>query len=394
MKKFEMSSKEAQDGMRDFSLVLHEIYPESTFSEDGTGSQTNANGIAWREKWTEKNKNTLINKSVRVEFLNDERSEIGGHGFTGYSADAMPRFEDATVIGHFTGAEIQDITYDDGTIRRVLVGKGVCDAMCYPELIEALENDYLNGNPIHGSVEIMKDGDHDSIVYENGYHEDSRTPQDYLYSGYAILAIKEADPSAILLEINENKEDLAQMTDVEIKALIEQVLSELNNSQNEINSIKEDCARQIAEANAERDAAISERNEVVASSEALQSALDKCQADLEETYKKLDELYEERKALEDSLGEALARERVNEMNNAIANFTDEEREYAREQIDAFTANPMSVEINSIVDRIWIGIGQAAKSKEEQMVTEINSAEPKVEDIFSGVETADQDVDIY
>ena len=105
MKKFELSSQQNKDGMRDIRIVLHEIYPESTFSTDGTGSQTNTNGIAWREKWTKANKDTIADKSIRVEFLDEERTEIWGHGATDFGADNIPHFENATVIGHFKNAD-------------------------------------------------------------------------------------------------------------------------------------------------------------------------------------------------------------------------------------------------------------------------------------------------
>ena len=107
MKKFELSNKQNQDGMRDFRIVLHEIYPESSFDSNGRGEQTNLNGLAWREKWVAKNKDTIADKSIRVEFLDDDRTEIWGHGATDLGADNIPHFDDATVIGHFKRAKLK-----------------------------------------------------------------------------------------------------------------------------------------------------------------------------------------------------------------------------------------------------------------------------------------------
>lgn len=387
MKKFELSNKQNQDGMRDFRIVLHEIYPESSFDSNGRGEQTNLNGLAWREKWVAKNKDTIVDKSIRVEFLDDDRTEIWGHGATDLGADNIPHFDDATVIGHFKRAEIEDIQYDDA-VRRVLVGYGVIDAMCYPSFVEKIEEQLENGEIIHGSVEILKDAEHDAIVYENGYHEDSRTPQFYQYSGYAILSIKEADPSAVILEINENKEE-SLMTAEEMKALAENIASELNNADEAIATVRSECDQKIAEANEARDNAISEKNEIEASSEQIKVALESLKAEYEELNKKYDELWAERCTLEQALAEAKAKERIGEMNNALARFSDEQKECVAEEMQKFNEDPMSVEINSVVDKILAKIGEqamAAAETEAQKVAEQNSANVAVEDIFGVVES--------
>ena len=387
MKQFELSNKQNKDGMRDIRIVLHEIYPESTFAPDGTGSQTNLNGLAWREKWTEANKDTIQDKSIRVEFLDSERTEIWGHGATDFGADSIPHFEDATVIGHFKKAEIEQVTLADGKDHLCLVGYGVLDAMCYPAFVEQLESEWANGEAIHGSVEILKDADHDAIIYENGYHEDSRTPQFYTYSGYAILSIKEADPAAVLLEINENKEE-SPMTAEEMKALAEQIVSEMNNADATIEQIRTECDQRIAEANEARDAAINEKNELVASSEQIQSALDGIKAEYQELNEKYDTLWQERCVLEKALAEAKARERIGEMNQALARFTDEQKAYASEEMEKFNEDPMSVEINSVVEKILAKIGENAlqTAETEKHVAEQNAAQnPEVVDIFGVVE---------
>jgi len=380
--------------MRDIRIVLHEIYPESTFAADGTGSQTNRNGLAWREKWTKANKDTIVDKSIRVEFLDEERTEIWGHGATELGADNIPHFEDATVIGHFKNAEIEDVVLADGEVHRCLVGYGVLDAMCYPALVEKLESDSENGSPVHGSIEILKDSEHETIIYENGYHEDSRTPQFYIYSGYAILAIREADPAAVLLEINENREE-SPMTAEEMKALAEQIVSEMNNAEATIEQVRSECAQQVAEANEARDAAISEKNELVASSEQIQNALDGIKAEYQELNAKYDTLWQERCVLEQALAEAKARERIGEMNNALARFSEEQKACVSDEMAKFNEDPMSVEINSVVEKILANIGESAlaAAEQEKKVAEQNSAQNNdVEDIFGVVEDAKEPED--
>lgn len=393
IKRFELSNKKAKDGMRDIRIVLHEIYPEDTFSSDGTGSQTNLNGLAWRERWVEANKDSVADKSIRVEFLDDDRIGTWGHGATDIGADMLPHFEDATVIGHFKKAEIEDIEFGEGDVRRCLVGYGVVDAMCYPAYVEKLEADFESGEAIHGSVEIIKDSEHDAIIYENGYHEESRTPQFYQYSGYAILSIKEADPSAVLLEINENKEESNQMTAEEIKSLVEQTVSELNSQKSAIEQIKAECETKVAEANEARDAAIAEKNEATASVQKIQEALDQVHEEMRQKDEEMSRLYAEAEALRKQLGEALARERVGEMNEALSKFTDEEKACVAEEMKAFEEDPMSVEINAVVSKIYEQIGKNAKAAEaEAVVVEQNSANADVDDIFGAVEESKDEED--
>ena len=101
-------------------------------------------------------------------------------------------------------------------------------------------------------------------------------------------------------------------------------------------------------------------------------------------YEEIDALHTELNTLQKALGEAKAKERLGEMNAAIAEFTDEEREYAKDEIAAFEADPINDEINSVVDKIWKGIGMKSKA-EAAVVSEQNDAHDTPEDIFSGVE---------
>ena len=87
------------------------------------------------------------------------------------------------------------------------------------------------------------------------------------------------------------------------------------------------------------------------------------------------------------------------MNSAIASFSDEEKAYAKDEIAAFEANPVESEINSVVNKIWEGIGKKAKADADAaaaaVVAEQNSA-VEVEDIFSEVVIAStpEDTNIF
>ena len=79
------------------------------------------------------------------------------------------------------------------------------------------------------------------------------------------------------------------------------------------------------------------------------------------------------------------------------NLSDEEKEYAKAEIDAFTADPINCEINSVVNKIWEGIGKKAK-EDAKVIAEQNSANNvEVDDIFaevSEINSADDDDSIF
>ena len=84
------------------------------------------------------------------------------------------------------------------------------------------------------------------------------------------------------------------------------------------------------------------------------------------------------------------------MNSAIADFSDEEKAYAQAEIEAFTADPINCEINSVVNKIWEGIGKKAK-EDAKIVAEQNASNNEVDDIFaevSEINSADEDDSIF
>ncbi len=396
MKMFEISSKKNKNGRRKFKAVLYKIFPDSCVDEvNQVGTDYNKNGITWIREYCEKALPSINGMSLRCEFTDEERTQLLGHGDTDI-IDNEPVFEDAVVIGTFTKGYIEDIETDEGVIT-VCIGEGEIDAQCYHNFVTKLDEDIANGIYPSGSVEIMHTENNEEIIYKYGYKDTGRIPVEFIHSGYALLGVLPADDSAKLIELNKkHEEDLNKMNDLEIKALVSQVVEELSAHTSEINKCKEECAAKIAEANAALETAISEKNEIEASSQKIQEALDALQAEWDELNKKWDALWEEKVALEKALGEAKARERVGEMNAAIANFTDDEKAYAQAEIDAFNADPVASEINSVVNKIWEGIGKAAKAN-DQAAAEQNAATVTVEDIFSEVEPAvasEEDVNIF
>lgn len=401
MKTFEIfseSKKKGQNGRRKFKAILYQIYPDSCIDEKNeVGTQYNKNGITWIKEYCEKALPSIKGMSLKCEFLDDERTELCGHGMTDIE-DGVAIFENAVVIGTFSNGYIDDVELPNGETITACIGVGEIDSSCYNNLCKKLDEDIANGIYPNGSVEILRTEDNEGIVYKYGYKDYGRIPTEFIHSGYALIGINPSDNTAKLVELNESKkEDIDKMNDAEIKSLIEQTVSAYTGHIAEINECKKECDEKVEELNKCLDKEKAEKNEAIANSEKIQAALDECKNELQETYKKLDDLYAEMDELRDELGKAKAKERIGELTSAITTFTDEERAYAKAEIEAFNANPVESEINSVVNKIWEGIGK--KAKEDAIVAEQNSAHNKdsIEDIFGAVETkpaVDTDTNIF
>ena len=400
MKTFEIFSetKKGQNGRRKFKAILYQIYPDSCIDEaNEVGTDYNLNGITWIKEYCEKALPSIKGMSLRCEFLDEERTELCGHGMTDVD-DGVPIFENATVIGTFQDGYIDEVELPTGETITACIGVGEIDSSCYHNLCEKLDENIANGIYPCGSVEIMRTADNDGIVYKYGYKDKGRIPTEFIHSGYAILGIAPSDKTAKLVELNEHKEETKTMNEAEIKALIEQTVSTYTNQIAEINQCKSDCESKIAELNQTVETVTNEKNEIVAESAKIQEALEACKADLKKKNEELDALWEERNALDKALGEAKAKERIGELNAAIAEFSDEEKAFAQAEIEAFNAAPVESEINSVVDKILIGIGKRAREEAAaKVVAEQNAAnDTSIEDIFSAVEepAATEDTNIF
>lgn len=383
MKTFEISSRKNKNGRRKFKAILYEIFPDSCIDEENeVGTEYNENGITWIREYCEKALPSIEGMSLRCEFLDEERTELCGHGETDI-IDGLPIFENADVIGHFTKGYIAEVEAEDGTTKTVCIGEGEIDALCYNNFVTKLDEDIANGDAPHGSVEILRTDGNESIVYKYGYKEKGRIPSIFEHSGYALLGVRPADQTAKILELNSKKEDSDKMTENEIKALVEQTVNEMSAHTAEMNQCKADCEQKIAEANAQVASITNEKNELQASSDAIQKALDEAREELQKKYDEIAALHEELDELREELGKARAKERVGELNAAIATFSDEEKAYAQAEIDAFNAAPITSEINSVVNKIWEGIGKKAKADAAAVVVETNAA-IDIEDIFGEV----------
>lgn len=394
MKAFELSKKINKKGKRKFKVILYKIHPDSCVDEvNQIGTMYNRNGITWIREYCEAALGSIPGMSLRCEFLDEERTEIHGHGETGIE-DGMMTYENAVVLGTFTKGYIADIEDDDGQVMTACIGEGEIDAQCYHNFVNKLDEDLANGCCINGSVEISRTEDNEGIIYKYGYKAKGRIPMVFDHSGYALLGVTPADDNAMLIELNKrHKEDTSTMSKEEMQALATEIANAIANQEAEINACKADCAARIAEAQAEVETVISEKNELIATVEKLEAALEANKQETKEKYEELDKLWAEYKALEAALGEAQAKERLGELEQAISVFSESEQAYAAEEIKKFKENPVESEVNSVVDKILVGIGKTAKENEQKQLAEQNSLSDI--DIFGEIAgVSDEDEEIF
>ena len=343
MRILELSSKDDKDGRRQVKVILHEIYKDK--------SQHNKNGITWLEEYCKNNIDSVKGISITCEFVNDERTEILGHGETGIE-DGVPILENATMIGVLERGYIDDIEVD-GETKRALIGEGYIDAMRYKNFVDVLEEKIKANETIFGSVEIIglkENGNR--IKYLNGYQEIGRIPTEYRYSGFAILGVLPSDETARLIEINDRKGN----GDMEKLEKMFEKFEEKFDKTNEYKQALEQKQKEI-------DDLTKQIEDLKAQNEFLADKL-----------KENDRLKEEL----DKLKSSTLKE---QLSAALADFSDKEKEVAKESIEKFSADPINSDesIQDIVDTILVAIGKEVCELKKKKVSEQNSY--KYEDIY-------------
>ena len=412
MTTFELSEKKYKSGRRTFTATLYELQPPDCVVDD-VGTKYNKNGITFLEEYAEKALDSIKDMSVRVEFINEERTLIAGHGETGIIND-MPVFENATVVGHFTEGYIDDVIID-GESKRCVCGKGYLDEMCYPGFVASLEENLNNGVSIDGSIEIYKTKENDAIIYKKGWIEKGRIPTEYVHSGWDMVMFP-ADTASTLLELNNSKKEEPHMdfNMDEVKSVIKSTMTELNEKSEVHNAEIKKLNDQISELNnqltqrdseiAEKEAKISELNASVAE---MQKLLDQMEKD-RETY------WAERNILEQEIAKAKVAEKLAELDDALGEFSEDEKAVAKDDIEKLKKNinacekkdelnEVTSEINAIKSKICVAIVETQKKESAQNtpIGEQNCAKTNrvdIEDIFSEMcsETVvdDEDTNIF
>lgn len=393
MKLFEINQKqEEKTGYKRFKLVVAEVY-DSSCIVDEVGTQYNDNGITWIDEYVEAAKETLVDSSVTVEFADDTKTDILGHGEIDEYKDGVPIFKNATIIGHFDKAYLSEITENEDGIditKKVLIGEGTLDYMRYSDCIDLLSEKLSNDETIYGSVELIRTKENEGIVYLYGYKDKGRIPTEFEFSGFSILGggVMPADCKSTLLELN--KKDKEDKMDEKTLGII-------------TDSVKA-CIAECNNKSAEYESKITELNEVVeakvAENTGLNDKIEKLTKALADMQAERDSYWQQVEVIEKELAELKVEKRLAEMNSAIAEFTDEQKAFAEAEIKAFEADPIKSEINSITSKIYEEIGKAAvssaKKAENERIAELNSKNTNI-DIFSDLDVKhdkDEDESIF
>lgn len=374
----EISKQTSKGGRVPIKIALLKIHDDD--------KETNKNGLHWKEEYVLNAIDSVKLMPICASFCDETKSTPLDHGLTGEEVDSNgvhePLFENSETVGCFGNASIENITVNGNEIK-ALVANGFLYNQRYPNFVKWVRQNHSLGN-VDTSIEIMGLETNDNkIVYEEENPTDEyRTPKEFVFSGTSILSVIPADDNAIVLEVaqkQEKKEDKT-LDEKELKELIQTTISETNSKNDELTA-------QITELNstiAEKDSIIAEKEEKIVE---LNATVEQVQKALDDLKKEHETYWAEREALEKELGELKAKARIGELNSAINDFSDEEKKYAESEINSFNENPLEGDIDSIVSKIYAGIGQASKkASNEAKVAEQNSAkenkETEVIDIFS------------
>lgn len=374
---FELCNTQTKNGKKHFKCVLHEIHPDNCVVDE-TGTLYNENGITYIEEYCKKQLDSIKDMSFTVEFLNEERTEIYGHGDTGCE-DGLPIYEDATMIGHFTHGYITTIKLN-GEEKRVCVGEGYLDYMRYKSFIDILCERLNNKDIPKGSVELTYKEGKEEIEYLYGYKDFGRIPKSFSYSGYSLLAKKPSDPTAILLELNNKREELNSMDNIQqVQTFVEEVrkiFSEVNRDTKTVQS--ENGKLKIELASKEQSIADKEAENV------------KLREDVKTKETKLSELEEKISNLKKELNECKKQNELNALETALSDFTEEEIALASKEIQEFKEGKTDIEVDSIVEKINAEIGKKIKAARATKKKEINSSLTHSDDIYGYVDDCSDD----
>ena len=380
MKLFEINNKQdIKTGYKRFKLILAEIYDKSCIVNE-TGTEYNDNGITWIDEYVKKVKDTLIGSSVTVEFVDDSKTDILGHGETGQYKDGVPLLSNATTIGHFDKAYIDEIANENNETKKVFVGEGTLDYMRYSDCIDLLSEKLSNNETIYGSVEIVRTEHNPAIVYLYGYKDFGRIPIEFEFSGYALLGcgVQPSDHTASLLELNNKKNDIKEESITMDEKTLGMITDSIKATISECNSKTEEFESKITELNSALEEKIEEINSLTEKVSALETALETAKADTESVSAEKNTLIEE-------LNSVKSEQKKAELNTALAEFTDEQKNYAKAEIEAFNADPIKSEINSVTSKIYEGIGKATIASEAEKAKVLAEQNSKKIDIFADVD---------
>lgn len=364
----EISKRATRGGRVPIKIALLKIHDIET--------DTNANGLHWDRGYVEGAMSSASGIPICAEFCDETKTSPLSHGYTGSEIDdgtEEPLFENSEVVGVIESASIETVQNGENSFE-ALVGTGVLYNQRYPKFVKWVRENFASGT-VGTSIEIMGTAENENKIV---YHESEptsafRTPEEFVFSGTAILSVSAADENATVLEIAEkkNKEEQGSMDDNELKTLIQTTIKESNDKTIELNEKISELNEQIIA----KDNTITEQNATI---EQVQAAL-KQMEDERQTW------WEEKNLLEQELAKLKVEKRLAELNAMLGEYTEDERNYATSEINAFKEDPLNGDIESIKSKICVGIVGAQKSQAK--VTEQNArTASNTEDIFSDMYT--------
>lgn len=355
----ELNSAPYPDGRRRVVVALHEIYPDET--------RWNENGITWLEPYVSNCAPSVEMMPLCVRYWDEENGVPFNHGFS-HVEGKMPVFEDSYVVGVCDSYEIREL---DGC--KMLCGIGVIYQQRYPRFVTWLEEAMAQGQEVYSSIEIVAAKGNEEVIYRDGWKEQGRIPTQYTYSGHAFLTVPPADAQSKVIEFSENqnkeeqnmdKEQMEQLTQA-IVAGVKTVLSE--NSQQE-------------QTQEEFEAKLAQKDERIAELEAEVEAL---KADLGAKEENATEVKEE-------LNECKKTLRTAELNAMLSGFDEEKQNFAKEEIEAFKADPIGCthSVDAIKTKIEACAFRALEDQRKQY--EENAKKNHAPDIFGYTPLGNED----
>lgn len=346
--------------------------------------ETNFNGLHWKEEYVSDKLDTIVNMPMCASFVDDDKTIPLDHGYTGEEINddgiIEPLFENSETVGSFSKGYIDDVVVDGQKIR-ALIGEGVLYYQRYPNFVKWLRQSYTEGN-VDTSVEILgtEENDHKIIYEERTPTRKFRTPKEFVFSGSSFLSVTPGDKKAIVLEIaqkNKTKEEQNDMDKNELMTAVREVFNEFNSKESEINAELDKANSTIID----KDKELAAKEEEICSLNDKVAKLEKALEDIEREQKTKWAEYE---AVMKELGELKTKQRLGELDDALGDYSDDERKYAESEINEFRENPMDGNIDTILSKICVGI--VAKQKEDARVSEQNAhvENTDVSDIFSDV----------
>lgn len=219
----ELSSEQVAN-RRNIKWIVHQIGVE------------NLNGCNFKEPYVTNNIDSAKNMMLFANFLDSNNDNIDkkmycSHGEEEVSDGDGYIFPNVNIVGCATNAYVCDLEFD-GVIGTYLVAEGYLQEDKCKAFIEQLQEELDGGNPPKTSIEIVAKKDTTGIVYEAGkWTATNRTPIEYDYNG-SCFVINPSDKSAVLLEINQAKQNSKELN---IKELSKEEEAIKKNTKEELN---------------------------------------------------------------------------------------------------------------------------------------------------------------